>query len=213
MLTLILRRNSFVGRMKNFDAELLPPARLAIAYAPNDVRERFSLLLHFDTRIADVVGKATEPLIGQMKLAWWRDVIGMTSDRRPSGEPLVVRMNQISDAGVDHGMQLLLTAWEGVLVEDEWDDVTLKTFARERGRAIFSTYTNWVGVDGEQKDLGSTWAIDDLQARFGSHVGAGLQLAPSPVPRDRVLRPLTILALSVRDVSGPKLLWHALTGR
>ena len=148
-----------------------------------------------------------------MKLAWWRDVIGMTSDGRPSGEPLVARMSQISDANLDHAMLQLLAAWEGILVEDDWDDVALKTFARERGRAIFSTYAKWVGVDSEQKDLGSNWAMDDLQARFGPRVGAGLQLASSPVPRDRVLRPLTILALSVRDISGPKLLWHALTGR
>ena len=199
--------------MNNFDAELLPPARLAVAYAPSDVRERFSLLLQFDVRIADVVGKATETLIGQMKLAWWRDVIGMPSNRRPSGEPLVERMNELADAVLEYAMLQLLAAWEGVLVEDEWDDVTLKAFASERGRAIFATYAKWIGVDADLNNLGSNWAMDDLHARFGSRVGAGLQLASSPVPKDRVLRPLTILALSVRDISGPKLLWRALTGR
>lgn len=199
--------------MKNFDAELLPPARLAIAYAPSDVRDRFSLLLQFDVRIADMVGKASEPLIGQMKLAWWRDVIGLTSDRRPEGEPLVARMTQLADADLEHAMLQLLAAWEGVLVEDEWDDVTLKAFASERGRAVFLTYAKWVGVDTDLKNLGSDWAMDDLQARFGPRIGIGLQLASSPIPKERLLRPLTILALSVGDISGPKLLWHALTGR
>lgn len=199
--------------MKNFYAELLPPARLAIAYAPSDVRDRFSVLLQFDARIADVVGKATEALIGQMKLAWWRDVIGLTSDRRPEGEPLVARMTQLADADLEHAMLQLLAAWEGVLVEDEWDDVTLKAFASERGRAVFLTYAKWVGVDADLKNLGSDWAMDDLQARFGSRVGASLQFASSSAPKDRLLRPLTILALSVREISGPKLLWHALTGR
>ena len=199
--------------MNNIDFDLPPPARLAIAYAPSDVRDRFSLLLQFDVRIADVVGKATEPLIGQMKLAWWRDVIGMTSNRRPSGEPLVAQMNLLADADLEHAMLQLLAAWEGVLVEDEWDDVTLKAFASERGRAIFSTYAKWIGVDIDLKNLASDWAMDDLQARFGPRVGTGLELASSPIPKVRLLRPLTILALSVRDISGPKLLWHALTGR
>jgi 15-cis-phytoene synthase len=199
--------------MKNFDTELLPPTRLAIAYAPRNVRERFSLLLQFDARVAEVVGKATEPLIGQMKLAWWREVIGMTTDRRPSGEPLVDRMSQITDADLEHAMLQLLAAWEVVLVEPEWGNVTLNTFVKTRGQAIFSTYAKWVGVNSELKELGSGWAMDDLEARFGSRVGATVPITLPQIPRERVLRPLTILALSVSEISGPKLLWHALTGR
>ena len=50
-------------------------------------------------------------------------------------------------------------------------------------------------------------APEKTKAQIVAEMQAGYMM------KDRLLRPLTILALSVRDISGPKLLWHALTGR
>lgn len=198
--------------MENLALDLLPPARLAIAYAPRSLRNSFALLLRFDARIALVVGESSEPLIGQMKLAWWREAIAMDPGARPKGEPFLAQLSKQGDFMLDQALQSLLIAWEEILCDETWSTETLESFARERGTAVFSTYAGWVGSQHDIVPLGASWAIGDLQLRTGRLATALPQLAKGTNPADRRLRPLTILALSVRDVSGPRLLWHALTG-
>jgi 15-cis-phytoene synthase len=202
-----------VGKMKNFEQGLSPPMRLAIVYAKRSIQARLALLLQFDTRMAGVVGKATEPLVGQMKLAWWRDVIGMPPERRPVGEPLLGQLNAVDDADLEGAILRLLDAWESIVVYEIWSDEALHKFARARGDAVFSTYCEWADYKTDVDLLGSLWALNDLKFRFGNRVNEYAPLPNVAFPKDRTLRPLTILTLSVQDISGPRLLWHALTGR
>lgn len=185
---------------------LSPPHRLAVAYAPAAVREGFSLLLALDARLAQLVANASEPLIGQMKLAWWRDAIAMEQGKRPKGEPLLAQLAMLDERDVAAAMLRLVDAWEGLLVADGGAS-GLKEFAKGRGQAIFGSYAAWVGSTEDTGPLGADWAIADLTGVTpnGSHDLSAFQ--------HRKLRPLTIMALSLRNVSGPRLLWHALTGR
>ena len=52
---------------------LPPPLRLALAYCPAGIRPGFALLLRFDERIAGIAMKQGEPMVAQLKLAWWRE--------------------------------------------------------------------------------------------------------------------------------------------
>lgn len=194
------------GLMDEVEDRLLPPQRLAVAYAPQAVRAVFLLLLEFDARLAALVAGASEPLIGQLKLAWWRDAIAMEPGKRPKGEPLLQRLALLEGQGLGVAMVQLVDAWELLLVGDGSTD-TLASFAKLRGVSVFGTYAGWVDSDADVVSLGEEWAL------------AGLTVGTTPGQNDlrrfknRKLRPLTILALSVRDVSGPRLVWHALTGR
>ena len=186
--------------METRETSLLPPQRLAIAYAPVELRPLLSLLLEFDARLADIVARSTEPLIGQMKLAWWRDALAAEPERRPKGEPLFAQLDSIPDKQLEPVLLELVDAWEALLVGEAVD-----AFAAARGRAIFSSYARWVRSTVDAGELGAGWASDSIAASRAS--------PRPPLFRDRSLRPLTILALSVRGVSGPRLVWHALTGR
>jgi 15-cis-phytoene synthase len=183
--------------------DLLPPQRLAIAYAPPNVRHAFSLLLQFDARLGDIVAKTSETLIGQMKLAWWRDAISVEPDNRPKGEPLIGLLSRVGDPDIHPELLMLVDAWETLLVGEAGPDA-LAAFGKARGAAVFGGYARWVGSQVDVDALGHAWAI--------AAVTKDIVRRPA-LPRKRLLRPLTILALSVRDVSGPRLLWHALTGR
>lgn len=190
---------------------LLPPQRLAVAYAPPGVRAAFSLLLEFDARLAALVANASEPMIGQLKLAWWRDAIAVEPERRPKREPLLARLTLLNGQGLNGqgvaaAISQLVDAWEGLLVGDGSAEV-LPAFAKARGAAIFGTYAGWTASDADVLSLGEAWAIADLTVNIGKEK---MDLSRF---RDRKLRPLTILAMSVHHVSGPRLLWHALTGR
>jgi phytoene synthase len=185
--------------METHENGLSPPQRLAVAYAPAALRPALMLLLQFDARLGDIVAGSTEPLIGQMKLAWWRDALAAEPDRRPKGEPLIARIDAISGRRLEPALLELIDAWEALLAADDLDE-----FAKRRGRAVYSAYAEWVGSSIDVAALGAAWAKGSVGVPISND---------QPLPKDRKLRPLTILALSVRNVSGPRLLWHALTGR
>lgn len=197
--------------MKVEASSLVPPGRLAIAYARGDLRDAFSLLLRFDERIAGIVGRSTEPMIAQMKIAWWEDAIAKPKGDRPKGDPLLIELNQIGGEDVLAAMQKLLDGWGLLLAEEQWSGKTLSAFAQARAEAIFGTYARWVGDD--VAGLGEQWAIDDLRVRFGNRVDASLAAVRDRLPSSRRLRPLTILALAATAPTGFRMTWHALTGR
>ncbi|MGB5075960.1 MAG: hypothetical protein WBO17_00565 [Sphingorhabdus sp.] len=194
------------------DSELLPPVRLAIAYAPAHLRSAFGLLLRFDDRLAGIVGHSTEPLMGQIKMAWWRDAIEMNADRRPKNEPLLVEIGSLADIDISDSLQALLTAWERLLIEDDWTEQTLCTFAAERAEAIFGTYSKWIDLPHDMSALGAGWARGDLRTRFGDRANVPPQITVAVGRHRPQARPLAILARSVEETSGLKLLWHAVTG-
>ncbi|MGP1274302.1 MAG: squalene/phytoene synthase family protein [Caulobacterales bacterium] len=48
---------------------------LACLFAPEDVRSRLFALYAFDAELAAIAGKVSEPVIGEMRLAWARDAL------------------------------------------------------------------------------------------------------------------------------------------
>jgi len=106
----------------------------------------------------------------------------------------------------------LVSAWELLLGEDEWAAQDVAKHAALRGGAIFGSYAAWIGDRCDFSALSQQWAIDALRLEFPSKFVA-LRNQPLPaLPKGRKLRSLSILAMSVRNVSGPRLIGHALTG-
>ena len=195
---------------------LVPPTQLAIAYADKRFRKNLGTLLAFDDRIAGVLGRGSEPIFAQMKIAWWQEALAKPAHLRPKGEPLFAELQQLENAGRAEGligaMQLVLDAWGILAAHEEWAHDQIKAFAETRSNAVFGTYAGWVATYGPVAEHGRHWAIDDLSARFGKQFGDGNSAPPRRMHRR--LRPLSILAHSVRpDISGARLIWHALTGR
>jgi 15-cis-phytoene synthase len=198
--------------MKKPLEELAPPVRLALAYTPKQVRAAWELVLRFDSRFAGIIGATSEPLIGQMKLAWWRDALGTAAPMRPKGEPLLSELSEVADPQLDRAAADLVEAWEALVVTEEWTSQMVQRFAEERGTAVFGAYARLCAMPDFPGPLAQQWAAGDLRLRFGIGVPQ-LVSRHVDVPNERIFRPLNILAMSVRDISGPRLIWHALTGR
>ncbi len=195
---------------------LSPPARLAIAYARVDLRAAWGLLLAFDDRLAGILGRSSEPIFAQMKIAWWQEALGKPAQLRPQGEPLLAELRQLEEGGNAQGviaaMLLLLDAWGVLAAHEEWTADALQAFGEARSKAVFGTYRDWVGSGEAVTEIGQGWAIDDLTVRFGEEFGK--RNGGGSYRLRRQLRPLSILAKSLGpDVSGVQLIWHALTGR
>jgi 15-cis-phytoene synthase len=194
------------------DLELRPPENLAVFYAPKRLQSQFRLILAFDNRLADVVLKSREPMIAQLKLAWWNDVINRPRESRATGERILSALADPVNQGCEVPMSTLIEAWEMLAAEADWTDACLANFAALRSAAIFGQYAKWVQATDEVNDIGKKWALADLSERTGRQ-WTNPSTTSDSMPSDAVLRPLTILALSNSGISGPRLIWHALTGR
>ena len=191
--------------------ELAPPARLAIAYAPSDVRSAFALLLQIDNRFAEILRNAREPMIAQIKMAWWREAFASAADARPKGEPLLQALNEAGDRIPLCALEALASAWEQLLGSEKFSQEAIDLHAELRAEAIFLTYAGWVGSVQDVRPIGRSWALEALRMAFPERV-AGCNMPSAPLPKARALRPLSILTMSVRTVSGPRFILHALTG-
>jgi len=87
---------------------------------PHARRGAMSALWGLTARLTKLLIDAREPLIGQIKLAWWRDMVAMlASDPAglPKGEPLLAELQQ-TWAG-QGGLDALVDAAEAMLLADD----------------------------------------------------------------------------------------------
>ncbi len=190
---------------------LSPPQILAMTYAPVLVRARMEWLLALDQRLLSVLHRASEPMIVQLRLSWWRDALKAPCDKRPKGEPLLAGLGALEpDAHILGAALALVDAYE-VLATD--DDTHQQNTARAaRISALVSAYAHW--FDASPSDQG--W-IDALQKWWANPA------LPRPKKLPTNTRALTILAMAEHAAQLPahaqsfrqglRLNWHALTGR
>jgi len=208
-----------------------PERGLAMAYAPDDGRRAaLSALLALDAALADVVRTTTQPAIGQIRLAWWREQLAKIDYAPPPAMPVLTALAEtILPRGVT-GTQLakIVEGWEVLIEEETLDRDALRRFGVERGGQLFALAAAILGGDaGRAATLGEGWALADLIEHIEdpatADVAAVLAREALSSPLGRVAKPLGMLALSARlDLAqvppgGPKraarLAWFGLAGR
>ena len=73
----------------------------ATLFAPRDRRPALLALYAFNLEIATIREMVSEPLIGQMRLQWWRDAIEAICDGRPPEHPVA---SALADAMARHDL-------------------------------------------------------------------------------------------------------------
>jgi len=180
-----------------------PAIALALAYARKDARPVFEDLFALDRRLADAVRQASEPIIAQLKLAWWRDRFAQSPPDWPKGEPLLARLASW-DADVSH-LSALVDGWEALLAEGPLSEDTIAAFAEGRAKS-WQVAARALGQDDPEvcdlvRDAGALWAVADLADHIGDaddrerawlYSMKRQRFASPNLPRD--LRPFAILA-------------------
>lgn len=180
--------------------ESLPPLqRLALSYAPAATREIWAAFLALDTRLAATVRQAREPMLGQLRLAWWRDRLGEDPARWPQGEPLLALLAPWRDGA--SALVPLVDGWEHMLGEAPLAAAALSTMADGRAEAL-ATMAARAGAAAASEAaarLARGWALADLAAHL-SHpeektAAAQLMAAHdwSTTALPRAMRPLIVL--------------------
>lgn len=215
---------------------LTPLQRLLIAYARKADKMRYAAAFALDNRLAESALGASEPLLGQVRIAWWRDRLADIDKAGDSGEPLLALFHDLEGQGTDlSAASGLVDHWEAVLLGDDGDDtVSLATALDGRGEALFALAGQCGEADPVQRQWAAHWSRWDWLRRLQEDRAETLwQQWRSDItqpPRkvfDRAARPLSMLCRLVyadRDRARPgsdiyrpaiagKLIWHGLTGR
>ncbi len=83
------------GRMDDATPPEDPIIALILAYCPSAIRPAWAWLFTFQKRINDGVARVGEPVLGQMRIAWWRDRIADADTLSVQRDPILLELAQL----------------------------------------------------------------------------------------------------------------------
>jgi phytoene synthase len=169
---------------------------LTTLFAPAAARERLIALYAFNTEIARVGETVSEPIIGQMRLQWWRDAIAEAAAGTPRKHPVVAGLVEVLAAGIAPD------DFEPLLVGRELDFdpapladlAALEAYADGTSATLVGLAVRLLGADDEAtrqaaRHVGIAWAL----------VGV-LRAVPFLAQRRRSLLPADLVAAAGLDL-------------
>ncbi|MCR2833786.1 hypothetical protein [Parerythrobacter lacustris] len=157
------------------------PQRLALAHAPADLKPAALAAFALDTRLAKFVAQASEPLVGQLRLAWWREQLCKPVGDRASGDVILDSLSAHWGAASCE-LTALVDGWERMLDEPPLPETAIDEFVS--GRATMFSGLAALAGHGEgaavARESGRQWALADLLAHVsGSERDAIMAASPN----------------------------------
>lgn len=167
-------------------------------YWPVELRPAFDALLDLDEAMAEVVAKSSEPALGAIKLAWWRERLQELDEGKAPAEPRL-------QAAAAHLLTRGITGQELAGLEDGWATLLEEEPDAERiarsGARLFELGARLLGAsDPLVVPAGRLWACQQVTRRGLARLGWAADGRTTTQRVPKALRPLTALAaLAARD--------------
>lgn len=150
-----------------FQEELSEELLLCLAHTPQDLREALRIFFELDMRLGRIVGGTTEPMLGQMRLAWWRETLNQPQAERPRGDKVMdgIGLHWQKREAVLVG---LVDAWEHVLGEAALTEENSRAFLRGRSEALVRVFQKVSVENSDKTALGEpawNWAVADFASK------------------------------------------------
>lgn len=134
------RRSVTATEQSLIDAEDLPlEQRLALAYTPARLRPKLAAFFALDQRLARIVSKTGEPVLAQMRLAWWRETLGKQVIGRPQGDAVLDALGEYWN-GDEAALVALVDGWEVLVAKEQVGPGELKHYASGRSLAYLRLF-------------------------------------------------------------------------
>lgn len=188
---------------------ILPLAmRLALAYSPAAARLSVGAVFALESRLALIGSRASEPIMAQLRLAWWRDQLSRPARQWAGGEPLLALL---ATTGLSpQSLVGLVDGWEAVHLAPTCDRGVAESLAEGRAGVWLDLAAKLsAGADRAQLGLATNrWTFAELAGRMSGD-GRGARIgespndhSPGPVALPRQLRSLAVLdALACRALN------------
>lgn len=189
------------------EAEIGDAERVALNYAKPDIRPKLASFFALDRRLGQIVANSSESLLGQMRIAWWRDMLSASARDRPAGD-VVLDAIGASWGGDAQLLQPLADAWEVFLIAEELTADILSQFAQGRATPLAQAFgCAHEGLAKRAQQAGSLWALANTAAHVSDQTERELilELARAELsvntPTGLMPRALAVLtALSRRSI-------------
>ena len=189
-----------------------PDFELALLHTPARVRPAMEALFAIDAAMADVVARSSEPTLGRIKLAWWREQLEALDGNPPPAEPrLQAVAEHLLPAGIGGAELAELEAGWATLLDPEPDPALVAG----RGAVLFELGGRLLRAsDPVLADAGAYYALAFRGFPDASDKLERLRHHRFPC----ALRPLTMLARAATLGDDPRrravaMLAHRWTGR
>lgn len=185
---------------------------VALEQLPRELRPAFSALWNLDLALADVVSTSSDPRLGAIRLAWWRERLEELDSG--NGAPAEPRLRAVAAQLVGRGIEgrhlsQLEDCWLPLLEPFPWDQSQVDALKR-RGGVLFRIGARLLGGDDQAAaSAGILWSLVDGARHCSNEASrrilldearSSLMAVPRRMPRR--LRTLTILgALAAAELS------------
>ncbi len=175
---------------------LAPLQRLALAYAPPATRDALLMLLALDARLAGIVRSSREPMLVQIRLAWWREQISCDVPAPGGSDPLLAALR--AWPGSPQALAGLADGWEAMTGAAPLPTSAYEMLATARAAAFAALAETERQREAAQR-MGRNWALADIAEHLSDQRERADALAlaraqdwrPERLPRG--LRPLAVL--------------------
>lgn len=186
---------------------------LALAYVPARQRPAVEALWRLDAALASVLSTGKEPLISQIRLAWWRGALEKLDREAAPSEPVLRALAaHVLPAGVSGAeLSAMEAGWAVLLSAEPLTAADLALYASARGGLLFRYTARLLGEPSPGPAVeagGGAWALIDL-ARHSTdapdaEAAAAAARAAQPTRWPAHLRPLGMLAALARRDADPE---------
>lgn len=142
------------GRQLDLSETLGPVERLSLVYASVRSRQIWLGYLALESRLERAARPGDQPMLAQIKLAWWRDRFAEPASLWPSGEPLLAALTAWDEER--SALTGLVDGWEAMTIHED-QGVQLRaarveallallrlTDARDRGEDVRLATLEWI---------------------------------------------------------------------
>ena len=184
------------------EARRADPDRWLVArFAPAETRERLVALYAFHAEIARVRETVSDPLLGEIRLAWWREAVeeiyaGAPPRRHPVVAALAAALTARSRRPDQDQLLALIDARARDLETERFADIAaVEAYADSTAGALTVLAGDLCSEDalspanvGALRTGGRAWGLAGLVGALPAHVGQGWITLPAEIAADRVTR-------------------------
>ena len=138
---------------------------LATLYAPVGVRPALFALHALDLELGQVVATTTETMLGEIRLAWWREALTKLDTAPPPAQPVLAALAAAAlPLGVKgQALEPLEDAFLSLLIDERLAGKLLDDYLERRGGTLFGALATALGVaQPSARALGRVWALGQL---------------------------------------------------
>lgn len=195
-----------------------PDRTLALAYVPAARRAAVNALWRLDAAFASVLSTGREPMIGRIRLAWWRESLEKLDSAPAPAEPVLAALaRHVLPAGVT-GAELaeMESGWAVLLSSGPLGPPDFDLYASGRGALLFRYTAHLLGEAAPSIEVGCggrAWALTDFARKSSEPAEAAAALSAARGAQHwrwpAHLRPLGMLAiLAARDAEPDRPRWE-----